>query len=223
MRYIILQICILFSITSQAQLNESWFQYNKIENTYTIDAEKIHPSAFFRHFSLSSGIEIKYDKSISKSIGFYSNNGSQSEIISYLKKEFSTLITYKKNKDNKDLLTSISILPKGKFESSHMIVAVKPVEEVINLKENKISDSAMPIYLTRMEHLETRVRKTLERQAEHTIKNRDERYKRLQERSHKRKEYKNRKFAELERMKKTDPKLYNIQKSILNFKENPEM
>lgn len=218
MRYLLLLIFFSCFISAYTQANEAWFQYHHSENTYTIDAKNIHPAAFFKHFSLNSGIEIVYEKNISSPIDYYSKNGNPAEIISYLKNEYSTLLTYKKSKEGKELLTSISILPKGQFQSGNMVMAVDPIEESINFKTHKLSSSSEPVYLTRLNHVESKVRASIERQADRTLVQREDRESRIQHQRKNRTAQNQKKLESLEFLKERDPALYAAQKLILNKK-----
>ncbi|MGR6871996.1 hypothetical protein ACU6U9_06735 [Pseudomonas sp. HK3] len=213
MRYFLLLMCFQLSFLCQAE-NNNWFQYNQTTQTYSIDAENIHPAAFFKQLSTHSGIEIRFDQHLSVPINYYTKNSQQSHVIRYLEKEFSTLLTFKKNTENQEILTLISILPKGKFTSSRMISAVDPIEEAINFQNKTISSIAKSVYLTRMDHLETKVRENLEHQAELTIRKREQRINRIRESKLKKKALTQTRMAELEGLRNTDPKLYAAQKAI---------
>lgn len=214
MRYLLLLITLQLSFFSYAQTNSTWFQYDPNNQTYYIDASNVHPAAFFKQFSLSSGIEIQFDRNITSPMDFYSKEAKQSQIINFLEKEFSTLLTFKKNKDHQEVLTHISILPKGQFQSSRMITAVDPIEEAIYQKTGKAPATAKPIYLTRMDHLETRVRENLERQTERTIKKQEARQQEILQSKQQKQTIKQARLAELETLKQTDPKLYSAKKAI---------
>jgi hypothetical protein len=214
MRYLLLLVLLYLPIASFAQINETWFQYNPSTNTYSIDADNIHPAAFFKSFSLNSGIEIQFDDQILSPINYYANNNTQSQIVSFLEKEFSTLLTFKKDNNNQEILTLISILPKGKRQASRMISAVDPIEETIHFKTGNLPAKAKPIYLTRMDHLELKVRENLERQADYKIKKQEKREQRLTEERKVKAENDNRKLAELESLKDSDPQYYAMQKAI---------
>lgn len=215
MRSLILLISLSFSLTSLAQNNEHWFQYNDANQSYNINANNVHPAAFFKYLSLKSGIEIKFDKQMINPINYYANNAKQSHIIRFLEKEFSTLLTYKKSVEKKqDVLTGITILPKGHFQSDQMVLAVDPLEEATHIKDGSMPSSAQPVYLTRMQHLEQRVRENLEQQAERIVIKREKRLKRLSENKREKEQKRQELLAELAELRNTDPKLYAAQKSI---------
>jgi len=214
-RYLLVLIGLHLSFFSIAQPQYDWFQYNNEKQTYSIDAHNIHPAAFLKQFSLYSGIEIEYDKHIYSPITYYSKDVKQANVIDFLEKEFSTLLTFKKNTDNQDVLTLISILPKGEFQSSDMVMALDPVEEVILFKQGKTPASTRSVYLTRLEHLERRVRESLERQAERTIKKREDRQQRLANIKKQTVDRKNKQLTQIAELKATDPALYARQKEIL--------
>lgn len=214
MRYLLLLVLLHLPIASFAQGNETWFQYNPSTNTYSIDADNIHPAAFFKSFSLYSGIEIQFDEKILSPINYYAKNNTQSQIVSFLEKEFSTLLTFKKDNNNQEILTLISILPKGKLQTSRMVSAVDPIEETINFKTGNLPTKAKSVYLTRMDHLELKVRENLERHADYKIKKQEKREQRLAKEKSIRAENDKRKLAELASLKESDPQYYAMQKAI---------
>ena len=194
MRSLILLISLSFSLTGQAQNNEHWFQYNDANQSYYINANNVHPAAFFKYLSLKSGIEIKFDKQMINPINYYANNKSVEK--------------------KQDVLTGITILPKGHFQSDQMVLAVDPLEEATHIKDGSMPSSAQPVYLTRMQHLEQRVRENLEQQAERIVIKREKRLKRLSENKREKEQKRQELLAELAELRNTDPKLYAAQKSI---------
>jgi len=211
MRCIFFLLFIVFSITTHAQSQDPWFQYHSEKDTYSIDANNIHPAAFFKELSLSSGIEIQYDESIVKPINFYGKQVSQDAIFRFLEKEFSTLTTYKKDKDNKDVLTSLAVLPKGQFQSSKMVVAVDPVEEAIKYKKGEMNKKAMPTYVTRFDHLQKKIQQTIEKSAQQNMDREERRKQRMAEKQARREERMKQKKLKLEELKEKDPELYEKQ------------
>lgn len=215
MRSLILVISVFFSIASLAQNDETWFQYNAENQSYNINATNVHPAAFFKYFSLKSGIEIQFDKQLVNPINYYAKQASQSHIIRFLEQEFSTLLKYKKDSTaKKERLTNITILPKGHYQSDNMVLAVDPIEEATYLKDGSMPRAAQPVYLTRMQHLEQRVRENLEKQAERVIAKREQRLARLEENKHNKEQRKAERLAQLEELKTKDPELYAAQKAI---------
>lgn len=214
MRYWLLLICLHLTVNGHAQPKEAWFQYDETSQRYQIDALNVHPAAFFKEFSLHSGIEIQFDQGLTEPVDFYMTQGTQDQLIGFLEKQYSTLLTFKKDQNNIETLTSISVLPKGQFQSSKMVVAVDPLEETINFKQNIMSQTAKPVYLTRLNHIENKVRQNLEQQAERTIKKREARLERMDNIKQQKKERDQQKLAELAAIKQSDPKLYAAQKAI---------
>jgi len=211
MRCILLFVLSCISILAIAQTENTWFEYNSEKETYSIDANNIHPAAFFKELSLSSGIEIQYDESIIKPIHFYGKDVKQDTIFRFLEKEFSTLTKYKKNKDNQDVLTFLAVLPKGQFQSSKMILAVDPVEESMIFQKGQMNKKAIPTYVTRLDHLKEKVRQTIEKSAQHRMDKQERREKRLAEKQARREERKKQKRLEIEALKESDPELYERQ------------
>lgn len=223
MRSTLFIIFTLFSLLTSAQPISNWFEYHSDQDTYSIDATNIHPAAFFKELSLSSGIEIQYDESITKPINFYGKQVTQAAIFRFLEKEFSTLTKYKKNKHNEDVLTSLAVLPKGQFQSSKMIVAVDPVEEAINYKKGAMNKKAMPAYVTRFDHLKEKVKHAIDKSAENQISREERREQRMAEKKARKEERMKQKQLELEALKEKDPALYEIQKQRWgNFQNKPQ-
>ncbi|NVK37597.1 MAG: hypothetical protein HWE18_06715 [Gammaproteobacteria bacterium] len=204
----------LFITSLNLQANEDWFQYQEHTQTYNVDAINIHPSAFFKYLSFYTGIGIQYDQSISTPINFYGKNTSQQQLIQFLESEFSTLLTYKKNKNNENILTNIAILPKGQFQSDNMVMAIDPVQEAITAKSDNMPTIARPVYQTRLESMEEKIRDQVERLAEKRIESREYRKQKMERIAAEKQTLKQQRLAELAELKVSDPKLYERTKAI---------
>lgn len=220
----------LFSSLSLASGNE-WFIKNTDSHSFNIKGEKVHPAEFFKKVSFFSGVEIKYEESLHKGLTLDFYHAELDDLFRYIDLEFSTLKSYSKDLSGKEVLTSLSILPKGQFQSSKLVIAYDPLEEAVAHKNKMTSAESSSTYVTRMESLEIKIREQLEYLAEKKIEEEKSDKIRRKERENSQKEKRKKLIAELRTMKSTDPEMYqrkldvmswrypNLEKSINNQEE----
>ncbi|WP_396588236.1 hypothetical protein [Bermanella sp. R86510] len=216
MRIIILLLFITLSSTGVASNanNADWFQFNPEQNTYSIDSSDVHPSILLRQLALTSGVEILYDNRLKKPIDLYTKRASINQVVADLERDYSTITRYRKNKQGKDVLAKLTILPKGHLSSDDLSYAVLPIEEAINLRSGDMSESAKPTFLTRLDYLETEIKELLLEKAEKIAQKRERREQKIKNKRQQKQDELTAKRSELEALKQQDPELYQRKKSI---------
>lgn len=204
-----------FSYSSIAQPSEDWFIYKEADQTYTIDSKNIKPQILLHKLAEQSGIEILYDASLKDAIDIFVRNADIYRIVGDLQRNYSTMTKFRRNRKGEDILVKLTILPKDQYHSNNLIQAMQPLQEAISLRSGNMPDSAKSAYLTRLDHLEKKIRDTLTRQAEKIISKREQRNERRKTLADKRDEKRKKAFLELEALKDSDPELYEREKSIL--------
>lgn len=203
----------LFGLTDSTE----WFE--KIENgQYRVVGENINPVALFRKLSVHSGIEVRYEKTLYEGIELELDSVSIDGIIRHIDSNFSTLKSYLKDQNGKEILSSLTVLPKGQFQSTELVVAYDPVQETVDFKKGKFLRSAEKVYVTRMQSLEIEVRKQLEELAEREVKRDENNVKRIKERQYRDQEEKRELVSELKVLKSSDPDLYKHKLNVMAWR-----
>lgn len=193
---------------------QSWFQFNPEQNTYSIDSSNVHPNILLRQLALTSGVEILFDNRLKKPINLYTKHASINQVVADLERDYSTITRYRKNKQGKDVLAKLTILPKGQLSSDDLSYAVLPIEEAINLRSGDMSESAKPTFLTRLDYLETEIKELLLEKAEKIVQKRERREQKIKTKKQQKQDELTAQRAELEALKQEDPELYQRKKSI---------
>ncbi len=230
MRFIfcsLLTIFFLFSSLLHAVNNDAdhraqyknWFTVNTSEQnqvqTYQLIGSNIHPAALMEKLSLYSGIEIRYDKSIKEGLDFNMSDATLDELFRLVETRYSTLKAYTKNTQNEDVLTSLTVLPKGQFQSSELVLALDPVQEAVAHKQKATNENAKRVYVTRMETLEVKVRKNLEALAEKNIEQSAKRKEFKDQQAKEKAERRQQVIADLRVWQQKDPEIYRRKLAIV--------
>ena len=197
---------------------QSWFEFDKHTQSYTIEKNNVLPAILFEKISLHSGIEIKFDKYIDEPINldFYKSNIK--DLINFFDKEYSTLKRYS-NINNQEKLISIAILPKGMFQSDNMIVAANPIREAIIHQGDESSEQAKNIYLTRTEKMDYKIKEQIQRAAQKSVKMKTHLKKVKQERKIQQDKKYQDKLSNLAILKKENPDVYKHRISIMSWSD----
>lgn len=208
---------VLITFCSHSEAGD-WFDYNAEDKLYTVVGNNLHPSALFQKVSFHSGVEIRYEKSIQEGMDIELKKVEIEKIIRFIDSEFSTLKSYQKNSEGHSVLTSLTILPKGKFQSSELVLALNPVKEAVAHKQGETPEKAQKVFVTRLESLEVKVRDQLEELAQQEIKRSEtKKNKELEINKNKRAERK-KVVEELRELKKTDVALYERKLKVYSWR-----
>lgn len=215
--FLFISLALSASVLSQPKENE-WFFKDEVKNLFSVKGQSIHPSAFFQKLSFYSGVEIRYEKSIHEGLDLNLESVTLEEVYRFIDSEFSTLKAYSKDANGKEFLVSLSILPKGQFQSSQLVLAYDPVSEAVDHKQKKTPESSHRVYVTRMEKLEVKVRRQLEKLASEKIENREKESERRKERESSLEREKLLLVEELRQLKNEDLAIYSRKLEILAWK-----
>lgn len=209
---------IVFSLPTLAQENQTWFNYDEQNDVYSVMGDSIYPGAFFQKVSLYSGIELRYEKSISEGLNLEFEQTNINELIRFIETEFSTLKAYSKNAENQEVLVSLTVLPKGQFQSSELLLALEPIREAIAHKQNSTPSQAQQVYVTRIQSLELKAQKKLAKMTESAMQRQEAQAKREKQRKEKKIAEKQRLAVELKELRRTSPELYERKLEVLAWK-----
>jgi len=211
----LLSLSVLSSISHS---DAEWFYHDKKNNTYSINGVDVRPSSLFRSLSLHSGLEIKYDSELKEGLSLQFKEARLKNVIRYIDSEFSTFKQFSTDQFGREILISISVLPKGKLSSSNMIIAVDPIYEATVHEKGSVSGDAANVYVTRMEKLETKVRQQLEKLAQKNIDREEKQELKKLVRIKNRDKDKKEAVAELKELKSIDQDAYAIRLKTLSWK-----
>jgi len=219
--FCVLFICLVVALGAHAQSTAQpvqWFSVNAHSQpeTFALKGKNIHPAAFFKQLSLYSGVEIRYEKSIIQGLDFDMQDATQAELFRYVDAQFSTLKTYTKQHDGQDVLTALTILPKGLFQSSQLVLAVEPIAEAVAHKQQQTPATAQRVYVTRLEKLELTLRNQLEHMAQQEIDAQQHKQTLRQAQQTKHQQARDNAVADLRRWQQKDPEIYQRKLAILS-------
>ncbi len=178
----------------------------------------IHPAALFQKISFHSGIELRYEKTLSEGLELDFEQASLDELFQFIDLNFSTLKAYSKTKDGKEVLTSLTVLPKGQFQSSELVLAFNPIKEAIAHKQKSTPTHAQKIYVTRIQQLEVKVQQHLDDMAQKAITREEKQTKRSIERKEQHQAERKALAKELREIKTADPEMYQRKVKIMSWK-----
>ena len=210
-----LLLLIAFCFHSEAR---DWFDYDAKDKLYTVIGSDLHPSALFQKVSFHSGVEIRYEKSLQEGMDIELKQVEIEKIIRFIDSEFSTLKSYRKNSKGDSVLTSLTILPRGKFQSSELVLALNPVKEAVAHKKGETPEKAQKVFVTRLESLEIKVRDQLENLAQQEIKRSENKKTKELERNKNKRAERKQVVEELRELKKTDVALYERKLKVYSWR-----
>lgn len=204
-------VVFLVSHSAIADNQTNWFVYDAQTQTYSIDSQNIIPRHLFRNISKYSGIHIRFDDTLTKPIEFYGKNIKQDRIIAFLEKQYSTLQTFTKNDQGQDVLTTLTILPKGKFQSDHLVAAINPPNDNTLDNNSETENTPKPSLPSRLNALRDRMKAHAngDQKTNSTLKERKENKRKRREEA-------------LEKLKQTHPDLYEKRKHLFEFGAQPK-
>ncbi len=217
-RFLLITFLLILTSQVQAKIAQDWFKYNSEQNQYSIAGNALHPAAVFQKISLHSGIEIRYDKSLVSGMNLDIHDASFNEVLEFIDLKYSTLKAYSKNAHNQEVLTSLSILPKGQFQSGELLLALDPVTEAVAHKQQSTTPQAQQVYVTRIQQLELKVQKELSELADKEIERGERQEQRRQDHANRKQAKKNTLVKKLQEIKQTDPETYQRQLKIMSWK-----
>jgi len=191
-----------------AVVSADQYKYDQKSDRYTMIGQ-FKTIMLLERLSFDSGIEIKLDADANKKIIVDLESVSEKEVITFFDQEYSTVKSYIK-KDGLKELVSLTILPKGKYQSNELITIVRNSDIGFEYTENASGYSPKSIsrFQERIKRLEFDQKKRYEKELKRK-KDRVARKSELHEK--KRKKYENNKkqaVQELKRLKNEDQLIY---------------
>lgn len=184
------------------------YKYDQKNDRYTMIGQ-FKTIMLLERLSFDSGIEIKLDADANKKIIVDLESVSEKEVITFFDQEYSTVKSYIK-KDGLKELVSLTILPKGKYQSNELITIVRNSDIGFEYTENASGYNPKSIsrFQERIKRLELDQKKRYEKELKRK-KDRVDRKSELHEK--KRKKYEKEKkevVEELKRLKSEDQLIY---------------
>lgn len=217
-RFIIVSFLYILTFNAEAQLNNNWFKYDDEKKHFSISGKSIHPAAFFQKISLYSGIEIHYEKTLSEGLDLDFKDANTKEILNYIDTKFSTLKSFTKNNRNQETLITLTILPKGDFQSTNLALALNPIREAVAHKQQTTPTNAQEVYITRTQKMDFKIQQNLEKMASKTIEKEEIQQQKRNIKKDKKSKDKKTLVKELRDLRVSNPAIYQRKLEIMSWK-----
>jgi hypothetical protein len=218
LRYILVSCIYILTFNVEAQSNTNWFQYDSDKQQFSITGKAIHPAAFFKQIILHSGVEIHYEKYLSDGLNLDFEGSDINEIFNFIDTNFSTLKAFIKNNEDNEILTTLTILPKGNFQSSNLVLALNPIREAVAHKQQTTPLNAQEVYITRTQKMDLKIQQNLERMASKEIEHKEKQRQKRNIKKENTSSEKNALIKEFRELKVSNPEIYQRKIEIMSWK-----
>jgi hypothetical protein len=199
-------IFLLYILISQSCLanNSSAIKFDVIGQNYQLSQESILAHELLSFVGLTSGLEIRFAPSLAQETYQLPKILTESELLRWLANTFSTVQHYNQQQQ----LISLTILPKGQYQSESLILANDPINEGKAHKLEQTNETAKERFQLRLKEFDQQLQTLLQQQIERSIEREAKIKSRAKQRDQQKAEKQTVLANKMRSLKSSDPELY---------------
>ena len=199
-------IFLLYIFISQSCLanNSSAIKFDAIGQNYLLSQDSILAHELLSFVGLTSGLEIRFAPSLAQQTYQLPKRLTELELLRWLANTFSTV----KNYNQQQQLISLTILPKGQYQSESLILANDPINEGKAHKLEQTNETAKGRFQLRLKEFDQQLQARLQQQIERSIEREAKINSRTKQRDQQKAEKQTLLANKMRSLKSSDPELY---------------
>jgi len=204
MKTVLISLLYIFISQSCLASNSTAITFDAISQNYQLSQDSIQAHELLSFVGLTSGLEIRFAPSLAQETYQLPKRLTESELLRWLANTFSTVQHYNQQQQ----LISLTILPKGQYQSESLILANDPINEGKAHKLEQTNETAKGRFQLRLKEFDQQLQARIEQQIERSIEREEKIKSRTKQRDQQKAEKQTVLANKLRSLKSSDPELY---------------